>query len=99
MVSRCLSRFTNSTLCRLHCAPSCLLTNDRLAPGEEWCGEFVVRHHAKFWRKPIFDDSLPPMDAIPMSPVPGQRQDNIVAEDVYLPEDPEDGSVYPMPEI
>eukprot|EP00210_Caulerpa_lentillifera_P000344 g337.t1 len=34
----------------------------KLAPGEEWEGEFVLRHHNEYWKEPIFgfQDGMPP---------------------------------------
>ncbi len=33
-----------------------------MAPGEQWKGELVIRHHEKYWEVPIFDrDSPQPM--------------------------------------
>jgi len=34
----------------------------RLDSGEEWEGEFVLRHHNEYWKEPIFgyQDGLPP---------------------------------------
>ncbi len=37
----------------------------RLKPGEEWRGEFVMRHHNRYWDAPLFDrqglQPLPPL--------------------------------------
>jgi hypothetical protein len=33
-----------------------------LAPGEQWKGELVIRHHEQYWEPPVFDrDSAQPM--------------------------------------
>ncbi len=38
----------------------------RLAPGEEWSGEFVVRFHDRYWKDPVWGaDSMHPITGIP----------------------------------
>lgn len=43
----------------------------RLAPGEQWKGEYVVRYHEQYWDPPVFDGDA----AQPMPKLVTQRDD------------------------
>eukprot|EP00955_Chlamydomonas_euryale_P069183 360343-Chlamydomonas_euryale.AAC.1 len=37
-----------------------------LAAGDEWCGEFVVRFHNRYWKEPVFgEEVMHPIAGIP----------------------------------
>jgi hypothetical protein len=50
----------------------------RLAPGEQWHGEFVIRHHERYWDPPVFDRDAPQ----PMPKLVPQRDDADDREEV-----------------
>lgn len=49
---------------------------NRLKPGEEWDGEFVIRHHEGIWDEPVFgyQGPVPPPR---ISTIPFPKRSNI----------------------
>ncbi|GLC44197.1 hypothetical protein PLESTB_000752300 [Pleodorina starrii] len=64
----------------------------KLAPGDEWYAQSVIRFHERYWRSPIFgDDSMPPLPPISQELLDeGGDEDEGEGADAYmgLPSDP-----------